>query len=169
MAVEERPPETAADPSRVAQTLPQDPHSPRPPAFAFLRPAEGPNEIGRLGGFRLLRLLGEGGMGMVFLAEDPRLGRQVAVKVMRPEIARHEESRRRFLRKARATAAVEHDHVVPIHQVDEDAGVPFLVMPLLKGESLEGRLRRAPGLPLAEECGSPARRPRDWRRRTRRG
>ena len=106
--------------------------------------------MGRIGGFRVLRLLGEGGMGMVFEAEDCRLGRRVAVKVMKPEAARDEEGRRRFLREARAAAAVEHDHVVPVLQVGEEAGVPFLVMPLLRGESLEARLRAVPKLPAAE-------------------
>ena len=142
-----------ADPppsSSLRQTRTQDPSGPRPSSFPFLAPAQSPDEVGRLGGFRLLRLLGEGGMGIVFEAEDSRLGRRVAVKVMKPDAARNEEGRRRFLRKARAAAAVEHDHVVPIHHVDEDGGTPYLVMPLLRGESLDARLRKRPRLPAAE-------------------
>ena len=131
-------------------TLAQDPRLPRPAAFAFLALAQTPDEIGRLGRFRVLKLLGEGGMGMVFLADDPDLDRRVALKVMKPDAARHEEGRMRFLREARTAAAVEHDNVVAILQVGEDGGVPFLVMPLLKGESLESRLQRSPKLPAAE-------------------
>ncbi len=89
-------------------------------------------------------------MGMVFLADDPDLDRRVALKVMKPEAASHEQGRKRFLREARTAAAVEHDNVVAILQVGEDGGVPFLVMPLLKGESLEDRLRRTPKLSSAE-------------------
>ena len=140
----------AVDPSSSPQTQTQDPSGPRPSSFPFLGPAQAPDEVGRLGGFRLLRLLGQGGMGMVFEADDPGLARRVAVKLMKPEAARDEVGRKRFLREARAAAAVGHDHVVPVHQVGEDGGVPFLVMPLLRGESLEGRLQRRRRLPAAE-------------------
>jgi len=111
-------------------------------AFAFLKPPQSPDEIGRLGSYRVLKVLGHGGMGMVFLAEDPRLKRTVALKVMLPEIAKKESARERFLREARAAAAIEHDHIITIYQVDEDRGVPFLAMPLLKGMSLENYLRK---------------------------
>lgn len=103
-----------------------------------------------VGGYRVIRLLGEGGMGRVLEAEDPRLGRRIAVKVMRPELARDEQARQRFLREARAAAALQHDNVVPIYQVGEDLGVPFLAMPLLAGESLEARLAREKVLPVPE-------------------
>jgi urea transport system substrate-binding protein len=128
--------EAKSDPTSALHTLPQ---APRPARFAFLAPPQTPDEIGRLGHFHVLKLLGEGGMGMVFLAEDPNLGRRVALKVMKPEAASHNEGRARFLREARTAAAVENDNVVTILQVGEDGGVPFLVMPLLKGESLEDR------------------------------
>jgi Protein kinase domain len=139
--------ELNSDPTPVFQTLSQ---APRPARFAFLAPAQTSDEIGRLGRFRVLKLLGEGGMGMVFLADDPDLDRRVALKVMKPEAASHEQGRKRFLREARTAAAVEHDNVVAILQVGEDGDVPYLVMPLLKGESLEDRLRRTPKLPSAE-------------------
>jgi WD40 repeat protein len=99
-------------------------------------------EGGRLGPFRVRGVLGAGGMGVVFRAEDPRLRRPVALKVMRPALAVHVKHRRRFLREARAAAAVESDHVVRIYQVGEDRGVPFLAMELLNGETLQARLRR---------------------------
>ncbi|HYH66525.1 MAG TPA: protein kinase [Urbifossiella sp.] len=115
--------------------------------FAALAPAEAEGELGRLGGYRVLRLLGQGGMGAVFEAADDRLGRRVALKVMLPTLAAKPASRQRFLREARAAAAVEHDHIVPIYQTGEDRGVPFLAMPLLAGETLDDRLHS--GRPLA--------------------
>src|SRR5205085_3216394 len=70
----------------------------------FLAPAQAGDEIGRLGAYRVLKVLGAGGMGLVLLAEDVQLKRWVALKVMRPEIAASEVSRRRFLREAQAAA-----------------------------------------------------------------
>jgi serine/threonine protein kinase len=116
----------------------------------FLGPPEAADELGRLGNFRVLRQLGKGGMGLVFLAEDLALRRRVALKVMRPDAVLGTEARERFLREARSAAALDHEHVVPIFQVGEARGVPFLAMPLLAGESLEDRLRREGVLPLAE-------------------
>jgi len=120
----------------------------------FLAPAEGPGEIGRLGGYRILKILGSGGMGVVFHAEDPALQRPVAVKAMLPRMAASASARLRFLREGRAAASLHHDHIVPIYQVGEDRGVPFLAMPLLRGESLEDRLKREGegALPPAEVC-----------------
>ncbi len=118
--------------------------------YAFLAPAEGPDEIGRLGPYRVRRVLGAGGMGVVFEAEDPQLRRVVALKVIRPNRAAGAAARQRFLREARAAAAVTHDHLVGIHHLGEDRGVPYLVMPLLRGETLKSRLARAGRLPVAE-------------------
>src|SRR5262249_37743195 len=106
--------------------------------------------LGRLGSYRILKELGAGGMGMVFLAEDPQLRRLIALKVMAPALAADETARKRFLREAQATAALHHDHVVTIHQVAEDRGVPFLAMEMLGGESLDSRLQREGHLTLAE-------------------
>lgn len=97
-----------------------------------------------LGGFKVNRLLGEGGMGCVLLAEDETLKRQVAVKVMKGRLAADPLARERFLREARAVAAIRHDHVVPIYHVGEHEGTPFIVMPLLQGESLASRMDRGP-------------------------
>src|SRR5262249_30609430 len=74
--------------------------------------------------------------------EDPRLGRLCALKAMLPEIACKPAMKERFLREARAAAQIEHDHIIPIYQVDEDRGVPFIAMPFLKGASLEDWLRQ---------------------------
>jgi tRNA A-37 threonylcarbamoyl transferase component Bud32 len=141
-----------APPADLTRLLPPEQTAPpaAPADLAFLRPAEAADELGRLGGYRVLRRLGAGGMGLVFVAEDPTLRRRVALKVMRPALAASADGCRRFLREARAAAAVQHEQVIPIHQVGEDNGVPFIAMPLLAGESLEDRLCRDGCLPLVE-------------------
>jgi tRNA A-37 threonylcarbamoyl transferase component Bud32 len=105
--------------------------------YDFLAPPQGPGEIGRLGGYRVLKVLGSGGMGVVFEGEDVRLKRRVALKVMKPALAADRDARRRFLREAEATAAVHSDYVVTIHQVGEEGGVPFLAMEFLEGMPLD--------------------------------
>src|SRR5262245_51212785 len=75
------------------------------PDLSFLRPPAGPDEIGRLAQYRVLRVLGAGGMGIVFEAEDTHLLRPVALKVVRPELAGSLANRTRFLNEARAAAA----------------------------------------------------------------
>jgi serine/threonine protein kinase len=121
-----------------------------PPTYEFLAPPEEADELGRLGPYRVLKVLGAGGMGVVFEAEDIQLKRRVALKVMPPSRAANETARRRFLREAQVTAAIEHEHIVAIHQVGEDRGLPYLAMQLLKGEPLDERLDREPQLPMRE-------------------
>jgi serine/threonine protein kinase len=118
--------------------------------LSFLAPPEQPDELGRLGDYRVLQVLGVGGMGIVFRAEDPKLGRLIALKAMRPAIAAHRSAKDRFLREAKATAAIDHDHIVTIHQVGEDRNVPFIAMQFLRGESLQTRLKRDTRLPQRE-------------------
>ncbi|MFO0969502.1 MAG: bifunctional serine/threonine-protein kinase/formylglycine-generating enzyme family protein [Gemmataceae bacterium] len=101
-----------------------------------------------LGGYRVLRRIGQGGMGVVYEAMDVKLERRVALKVMKPQIADDPPTRERFLREARVAAKVESDFICPIYQVGEENGVPFIAMPFLKGESLDARLKRGAGLPL---------------------
>jgi Leucine-rich repeat (LRR) protein len=110
-------------------------------AVPIFGPPGGPGELGRVGNYGVLKQLGAGGMGVVFLAEDTLLQRPVALKVMQPQMAADAAHRQRFLREARAAAAIEHDHIVPIYQVGEEKGIPFLAMKLLRGESLESHLR----------------------------
>jgi len=118
--------------------------------IALLEPAAGPDELGRLGGFRVLKLLGQGGMGAVFLAEDVQLRRHVALKLLKTGRSGHSGAVERFMREARAAAAVRHDHVVTIYQVGESHGVPFIAQELLEGETLDDRLQRDSRLPIAE-------------------
>jgi serine/threonine protein kinase/formylglycine-generating enzyme required for sulfatase activity len=111
-------------------------------AASILAPPQQPDEIGRLGVYRVLSVLGKGGMGMVFRAEDPGLRRLVALKIMLPELAKRGSAKDRFLREARLAATLEHDHVVTIHQVGEDRGIPFIAMSFLKGMSLDDWLKQ---------------------------
>ncbi len=115
-----------------------------------LAPPQQPDEIGRLGMYRVLKVLGAGGMGVVYKAEDPGLKRFVAIKAMLPAIAASTSAKKRFQREAQAAAAIKHVNIVTIHQVSEDRGVPFLAMEFLEGESLDDRLQRETRLPMAE-------------------
>src|SRR5262249_14709145 len=115
----------------------------------FLSPPQADDEVGRLGKYRILKVLGHGGMGVVYKAEDPKLKRTVAIKAMLPTLAASARAGQRFLREAQAMAAVKHDHIVTIYQVDEERGVPFLAMEFLAGEPLDARLNREEPLPLA--------------------
>ncbi|WP_182865864.1 serine/threonine protein kinase [Rhodopirellula sp. JC639] len=100
-------------------------------------PKDSEDHLGTLGHYRVLCELGKGGMGYVFLAEDIRLKRQVALKVMNKKIASTPGSRKRFISEARAMAAVHHDNVATIFEVGEHKGTPFMAMELLQGATLE--------------------------------
>lgn len=99
--------------------------------------------------YRVLELLGRGGMGEVYAAEDLRLRRRVALKVLPPEMAESPERRRRFEREAQAVAALNHPGIVTIYSVEHDAGRSFLTMELVEGRTLDQAIP-AGGLPLAE-------------------
>jgi serine/threonine protein kinase len=95
--------------------------------------------------------IGRGGMGVVFTARDERLKRQVAVKVLPPELAFREEIRLRFLREAETAASLSHPHIVPIHSVGEGPdGLVYFVMAYVDGESLGAKLKRRGRLPPDE-------------------
>ncbi len=100
--------------------------------------------------YHILSTLGAGGMGTVFRARDRELRREVALKQMKPELAAQQELRARFLREARAMAAVTDEHVVVVYDVGEADGCPYFVMPLLRGETLAARLERQGALPPRE-------------------
>jgi urea transport system substrate-binding protein len=117
--------------------------------YAIFDPPRSPDERGRFAGYRILGLLGAGGMGLVFEAEDPVLRRKVALKVLKPEMA-GPVVRVRFLREAQMAASLKDDHVVTIYQVGEQGGRPYLVMERLRGESLEHRLKRDKWLAVPE-------------------
>jgi serine/threonine-protein kinase len=95
--------------------------------------------------------IGRGGMGVVFTARDERLKRQVAVKVLPPELAFREEIRLRFVREAETAARLSHPHIVPIHSVGESPdGLVYFVMAYVDGESLGAKLKRRGRLPPDE-------------------
>src|SRR2546422_9063903 len=95
--------------------------------------------------------IGRGGMGVVFNARDERLKRQVAVKVLPPDLAFREEIRLRFLREAETAARLSHPHIVPIHSVGEGPdGLVYFVMAYVDGESLGAKLKRRGRLPPDE-------------------
>jgi urea transport system substrate-binding protein len=136
-------PDTVANPGRRARPADDG-------WRALLRPATSPDELGWLGEYRVLRLLGCGGMGVVLEAEDHRLKRRVALKVLHGDMLDRPGFRERFVREAQSAAAVKDDHIVTIYQVGQINNVPFLAMEFLPGESLDTRLRRKGRLPLPE-------------------
>src|SRR5262249_52634179 len=97
-----------------------------------------------------------GGMGQVYAAEDKRLGRKVAIKLLLPALLQDSRSRERFLREARSVSQLNHPHICTLHDIGEHEGIDFLVMEYLEGETLAARLERGPmlldkALKLAEE------------------
>jgi serine/threonine-protein kinase len=99
--------------------------------------------------YRLDRERGAGGMATVYLAHDVRHGREVAIKVLHPELAAVLGAER-FLSKIRTTASLQHPHILPLFDSGEAAGQLFSVMPSVAGETLRGRLERETQRPLAD-------------------
>lgn len=118
--------------------------------LSFLDPPNGPDEIGFIHHYRVIKIIGSGGMGLVFEAEDTHLKRIVAIKVMKREFVESYSSRERFLQEARAAASIESDFIVTVYQVGLAKDVPFLAMQMLHGEPLDARLEREAPLPMPE-------------------
>ncbi|MFQ5720410.1 MAG: protein kinase [Acidobacteriota bacterium] len=106
---------------------------------------EGPE---KLGVYEIRGRLGSGGMGVVYRAWDARLNRNVAIKTLWPELAMESEARERFLREARAAAAISHPNVTQIYDIGEDGGDVFFAMELVEGRSVEQILREEKQLPV---------------------
>lgn len=115
-----------------------------------LEASDSSESLGRLGGYEILEVIGRGGMGVVLKGYDCELKRFVAVKALAPHLAHSPLARKRFAREAQAAAAVVNSHVIAIHQVQPNGRLPFLVMPLLTGESLAQRLQTRGSLELKE-------------------
>src|SRR5262245_29086626 len=98
----------------------------------------------RLGPYEILSPIGAGGMGEVYRARDPRLGREVALKVLAPEHSSDPERLRRFRREAQALAALSHPNILALHDADSSDGTSYAIFELLEGETLRHRLERGP-------------------------
>lgn len=111
-------------------------------SFQFFSPPRHPEMLGRLGRYDIERQIGAGGMGVVLKGFDTELNRPVAIKILARHLAHSGAARQRFAREAKAAAAVVHEHVVAIHNVETDDEFPFLVMQFVPGESLQTRVDR---------------------------
>ncbi len=116
----------------------------------YLAPTDDPRMLGRVGTYEVMGIVGAGGNGIVLKGFDAALNRAVAIKLMSPRLADSGTARRRFSREAQAAASVVHDNVMAIHAVSETIGLPYLVMPYVRGPSLERRLRNTGPLAVPE-------------------
>jgi hypothetical protein len=116
----------------------------------FLAPPSHPEMLGRLGRYEVEHVIGAGGMGVVLKGFDTELNRPVAIKVLAPHLAHSGAARQRFAREARAAAAVVHEHVVAIHNVETAEETPFLVMQYVPGRSLADRVEQDGPLEVEE-------------------
>ncbi|MEL7497622.1 MAG: serine/threonine-protein kinase [Planctomycetota bacterium] len=140
--------------SKLAQVRSQRPSEPSTfnSGYADIQPwleDVNPN-IGRIAEFELVRFIGRGGMGVVFEAHDTKLERAVAIKLMSPGLLADANASDRFLREARSAAKINHTNVVTVHAVDQVRGLPYLVMELVRGPSLEQQLSFKTKLPTIE-------------------
>jgi serine/threonine protein kinase len=115
---------------------------------------DAPEHPERLGEFRLVRTLGAGGMGVVYLAVQERLGREVALKLLRPEHLYFPGARERLRREVETVARLQHPGIVPVYTVGEEGGLPFFAMELVRGASLEVVLARLRGRDPASLAGA---------------
>ena len=140
-----RPAGSTASPEASAGPSPAGPD----PVLGLLETSRRPAALGRLKHYEVLEVLGKGAFGTVLKMFDERLHRVVAVKVLAPCLAGSDNAAQRFLREARAAAAVRHDHVISIHAV-EDEPMPYLVMEYIEGQNLQQKLDRTGPLPIDE-------------------
>ncbi|MCA9082478.1 MAG: protein kinase, partial [Planctomycetaceae bacterium] len=116
----------------------------------FLNPTDDPRMLGRFAGYEISGVIGCGGMGVVLKGFDASLNRYAAIKVLAPHYATSGAARQRFAREAQAAAAVVHDNVIAIHGVSEFNHLPYLIMPYVKGQSLQKRIDQHGPLSVAE-------------------
>ena len=98
-----------------------------------------------LGPYTIRAHIGSGGMGVVYAAQDPRLKRQVAIKVLTADLTRDDTAKQRFLQEAKAASALDHPNIFTIHEINEtDDGQLYLVMAYYEGETVKERIERGP-------------------------
>jgi serine/threonine-protein kinase len=115
-----------------------------------IRPAFGDFPAGaRIANYQIERLIGRGGMAVVYLATDVRLDRMVALKILSPDLARNDAFRERFIRESRAGAAVDHPHVIPVFEAGDADGVLFIAMRYVAGQDVRALIDRDGKLPAA--------------------
>src|SRR3990172_2318211 len=117
---------------------------------SLLAPPSHPELLGRLGRYDIERVIGSGGMGVVLKAHDGELNRPISIKLLAAHLAHVGAARERFAREGRAAAAVVHEHVVAIHNVESGGEVPFLVMQYVPGRSLQSRVDNEGPLAIEE-------------------
>ena len=105
----------------------------------------------RLGKYEIKGELGSGAMGVVYRAEDPRLGRPVALKTTNAEVASNPNQLKRFYREAQAAARLTHPNIVTIYEIDEANGIPFIAMELLEGDSLQEIISKRKEIPTLKK------------------
>ncbi len=112
----------------------------------------------RLGSYEIVALIGAGGMGEVYRARDARLERDVAIKVLPAAAADNADRLQRFAQEARATAALNHPHILAVHDIGAENGIHYVVSELLEGETLGSILERGPLSPR-QPSNTPRRSP----------
>jgi len=121
-----------------------------PISLDFLAAPSHPEMLGRIGRYDVERMIGSGGMGIVLKGFDTELHRVVAIKVLKPHLAHIGAARHRFAREAQSAAAVVHEHVIPIYDVQSEGETPFLVMQYVPGQSLQSRVDERGPLEMKE-------------------
>ncbi len=129
----------SADPA-IESAVGDETFSSQATVLKLLAPTDDDRMLGRWGSYEIVGVVGTGGMGVVLKALDVALNRYVAIKILAPHLGSSGSARKRFSREAQASAAVVHDNVIEIHGVAEAAGLPYLVMPYVRGPSLQRRL-----------------------------